>query len=156
MAGLDLTDRIMKTPKPPCDKCHGACCRATSRWPYAVEIMKKELDKFPEAVLMHSPYGKLVPVLPYIDGKCVHLSDDNRCQIYDRRPQICQEFTCVSGYMLYSDGTHGRFLRTNPDVTTLIETTSPAYVEYQRGFHKAMARRKSRPSGVKLEDWLKF
>lgn len=32
------------------------------------------------------------------DGSCVYLGDDNRCSIYDRRPQVCRNFNCKNGW----------------------------------------------------------
>jgi uncharacterized protein len=45
----------------PCEKC-GACCRHIS---------------------------KVLPSLDRGDGVCLHLSEDNLCEIYEERPLIC-------------------------------------------------------------------
>lgn len=46
-----------------CSRC-GLCCR--------------NIDKIPELVDFHTG-----------DGVCIHLSDDNLCDIYSTRPTIC-------------------------------------------------------------------
>lgn len=51
-------------PNFPCSEC-GACCRRAGRVP-----------GFPEPVDSN--------------GHCVHLTDDNRCGIYEDRPDICR------------------------------------------------------------------
>ena len=33
--------------------------------------------------------GKILPELDRGDCACVHLTDDNKCEIYDNRPLIC-------------------------------------------------------------------
>jgi Fe-S-cluster containining protein len=34
------------------------------------------------------------------DGACIHLGDDNKCLIYEKRPKVCQSFTCKGGWRL--------------------------------------------------------
>ena len=70
-----------------------------------------------------------LPVKP--DGRCIHLGDDNQCQIYERRPRVCQQFNCLYGYCL-GRTRHGFFLQDNPDVVTLLETTYPEYTHNAR------------------------
>ena len=33
---------------------------------------------------------------------CVHLDENNRCRIYEHRPQVCRGFTCKGGWWLHS------------------------------------------------------
>jgi len=33
-------------------------------------------------------------ILERHNDACVHLGDDNRCQIYEHRPRACREFDC--------------------------------------------------------------
>lgn len=60
-------------------------------------------------------------VLPYVDGKCQFLGDDDRCTIYDDRPAACRQFECVDHFD--RDGRHGEFLIRNPRVLKLLETS---------------------------------
>lgn len=48
-----------------CSKCNAYCCKAAMR----LEWFKKEYDRG--------------------DGVCKHLTDDNRCEIYANRPEVC-------------------------------------------------------------------
>lgn len=34
------------------------------------------------------------------DGSCVYLDPSNKCSIYDKRPIVCREFECGSGWAL--------------------------------------------------------
>jgi hypothetical protein len=36
------------------------------------------------------------------DGACVYLGNDNRCTIYQTRPQVCRDFSCQGGWLLTS------------------------------------------------------
>ena len=53
---------------------------------------------------MGSPHGPdaarltFERVLPYVDGRCQFLGDDDRCTIYDDRPANCRRFECAPGY----------------------------------------------------------
>ncbi len=61
-------------------------------------------------------------VLPYVDGRCQFLGEDDRCRIYADRPQSCRDFECVAFFNAGGVGRHGAFLRRNPDVVPLIES----------------------------------
>ena len=50
-------------------------------------------------------------ILPFVDGRCPHLSDDGRCGIYETRPQGCRDFDCSR---------EPRFLHHNPRIATLL------------------------------------
>lgn len=85
------------------------------------------------AVLLDDDEAKLFPaaiqysderlwVLPYVDGKCPYLGDDDRCTIYAQRPVGWQEFNCRAAYFSQQNGTqHAWFLLDNPHVIELIE-----------------------------------
>lgn len=45
-----------------CSKCKAYCCRVI---------------------------GKILPELDRGDCACIHLTDDNKCEIYDNRPLVC-------------------------------------------------------------------
>lgn len=61
-------------------------------------------------------------VLPYVEGRCQFLGDDDRCRIYEDRPQSCRDFECVRYYNAEGVGRHAAFLRRNPDLVPLIES----------------------------------
>jgi Fe-S-cluster containining protein len=62
-------------------------------------------------------------VLPYRDGRCIFLGDDDRCTIYEDRPANCRRFECTRAYHLGGrDVTrHGIFLQRNPAVRYLLD-----------------------------------
>jgi Fe-S-cluster containining protein len=62
-------------------------------------------------------------VLPYRDGRCIFLGEDDRCTIYGDRPVNCRRFECVRAY--HHGGrdvtSHGSFLQRNPAVVNLLD-----------------------------------
>lgn len=83
-----------------CAGCRAHCCRAE------LVALTQEDDRalYPEAFELDAD-GKhhlrqLLPssigwALPHgDDGACVYLKE-NRCSIYEKRPQMCREFSCV-------------------------------------------------------------
>lgn len=74
----------------PCHDCYAACCRQNGH-DFAALLQGEEVRKF-------RPFATKVPiranghvvvetVLPYRDGRCVFLGDDDRCTIYEDRPR---------------------------------------------------------------------
>lgn len=63
------------------------------------------------------------------DGACFHLDEDNKCSIYQNRPQVCRDFTCQGGWRLASvfpvaeDSTLSDYRQKNyrPEKDTFIE-----------------------------------
>jgi len=82
----------------------GACCRANR-----VELEDEDVARFERAgrgELARPPYarrddGSVVLVLRR-DKRCKHLEDDNRCAIYDIRPDACSTFPVASECCLSS------------------------------------------------------
>lgn len=72
----------------------GACCRENK-----VELERRDIERFEQAnlaKLTKMPYarrqdGKLVLRLTK-DRRCLHLARDNRCGIYEVRPEMCRVF----------------------------------------------------------------
>lgn len=114
---------------PPCDGCTGVCCKSPVH-KFAVILQPEEQDNYEHVWLDEdgnsikaggtAPFN---PVIPYKDGKCIYLGSDNRCTIYERRPTLCREFSCLSGYRKHGDKGHGFFLEDHPEVVELIELT---------------------------------
>jgi len=47
--------------------------------------------------LVSAHYGKPVEVVFFnVTHRCAQLDDDNRCKIYDTRPQTCRDFYCAA------------------------------------------------------------
>jgi len=101
--------------QPPCEKCQAYCCKQRGH-DFAVLLADDEVEQYEHAGLNKDQEW----CLPYVDGKCVYLGDDDRCSIYDRRPQLCRDFNCVLGYKLKGD-CHSYFLEDHPEVVSLIE-----------------------------------
>lgn len=111
--------------QPPCNYCNGACCRQTWNHAYAVVLDEDELEGLDYVVYNDPdpcfPEDAQISVLPYVDGKCIYLDQDNKCSVYDHRPKRCREFSCLSGYDFSTGRTNSFFLEDNPDVVKLIE-----------------------------------
>ena len=103
---------------PPCQHCTGCCCRQSWGHTYAVILTPVDLAFFDSYSVLNSDQDK---VLPYVDGKCIFLSEDNLCEVYEKRPELCRKFSCTNGYNLKGEGMHSFFLEDNPHVVSLIE-----------------------------------
>lgn len=109
--------------QPPCEACGGTCCRKTvDHHTFAVLLGSDE--SYPDMVKVKGIIDpdKIEHVLPYEDGACVYFKD-NRCSIYETRPQACREFNCWDGYKS-RDGQHSYFLQDHPKVAELLESLS--------------------------------
>jgi Fe-S-cluster containining protein len=110
----------------PCDLCRANCCKQNGH-DYAVLLESQEWQRFaPFCVEVQVDAGACPTterVLPYRDGRCQFLGDDDRCLIYDDRPANCRKFECAPGF--HERGSdrvgHSLFLRRNPDVLRLLE-----------------------------------
>lgn len=118
MAHDDLVEN-QGLPEPPCLRCHGACCRATSGHRFAVMLLPDEPHFEGESV--YESAGVRFRVLPYVEatGGCPNLREPGLCAIHDRRPRLCRVFNCRSA--LRPDGSPGEFLLENPAVYALLQ-----------------------------------
>jgi Fe-S-cluster containining protein len=110
----------------PCDLCTAACCKQNGHT-YAARLQDDEIRKF-------APFAIDVPitsddnqlsyerVLPYINGRCPFLGDDDRCTIYDDRPRACRQFQCIESFNADGIGRHGTFLQRNPRVREMLDS----------------------------------
>ena len=77
-----------------------------------------------EFAVWNGAVRSLEMVLPYRDGRCVFLGDDDRCTVYEDRPNSCRRFECVAGY--HHGGadvrSHSAFLERNPRVLQMLES----------------------------------
>lgn len=115
------TIRIAIVGPSPCDHCVAACCK---QWgpAYAVLLRGDEVRRFaPFAIdVPIEADGRLIVerVLPYVNGRCQFLGSDDRCTIYEDRPQSCRDFECVPHF---HHDVHGVFLQKNPHVLELLK-----------------------------------
>lgn len=109
----------------PCDLCTAACCRQNGH-EYAVlldgEAERRRFAPWSRDVRMDAGgQGVVERVLPYRDGRCVFLGEDDRCTIYEDRPVNCRRFQCVDAFHPGGRvGEHGRFLRLNSHVLNIL------------------------------------
>lgn len=110
----------------PCNLCAAYCCKENGH-DYAVLLEGDERRKFAafaiDALIVGDACSVVEKVLPYREGRCVFLGEDDRCTIYEDRPVNCRRFECVRGY---HDGgsslaAHSRFLNLNPAVVKMLE-----------------------------------
>ena len=77
-----------------CDHCIAKCCRY-----FALPIDTPEEEKDYQYIrwyLLHERASVFVDEGTWyllVHTKCKHLGDDNRCGIYNTRPQICREYS---------------------------------------------------------------
>jgi Fe-S-cluster containining protein len=111
----------------PCDLCTAACCKQNGHG-YAVllegEGERRRFAPFAVDVPIEQSGGGVVleRVLPYRNGRCAFLGEDDRCSIYEDRPMNCRRFQCISGYAGGGKWRrHSDFLRLNPGVLAMLE-----------------------------------
>jgi Fe-S-cluster containining protein len=105
----------------PCGQCRANCCKQNGH-DFAVLLRPEEYGRFgPFSVRVAMESGVWERVLPYREGRCQFLGADDRCTIYEDRPQSCREFECVRYYNEGGVGRHGRFLELNADVREMLD-----------------------------------
>ena len=110
----------------PCDRCVAACCRQNGH-EFAVILEEDErvrFGPFAQMVSMRRSDGTLASefVLPYRDGRCQFLGDDDRCSVYDDRPRACRAFECTTKFNAHGIDRHDPFLMRNPRVLELLQS----------------------------------
>jgi Fe-S-cluster containining protein len=119
-----MTLRIAIVGQSPCEHCYAACCRQNGH-DYAALLRGAERRRFAAfsiEVPIRSDGGIVLErVLPYVDGRCQFLGDDDRCTIYEDRPQACRDFQCVPHFHADGVGRHRVFLQRNPRVLKILE-----------------------------------
>lgn len=119
------TIRIAVVGASPCDQCVAACCKQNGH-EYAVLLQgDAERRRFAAWSIDASirDGGRIIVerVLPYVNGRCQFLDTQDRCTIYEDRPQSCRDFECTKAYNCDGIARHGRFLQLNPHVLKLLE-----------------------------------
>lgn len=89
-----------------CRSCNAACCR----WGHAIRVGVGEKDGLEEIdssieIVEEFP-GEWF--LQHKNGVCPFLDEDDKCGIYEKRPQVCRDFDCST--LNYSHA----FLQDNP------------------------------------------
>jgi Fe-S-cluster containining protein len=126
MKGQSRRLRIAITGQSPCETCWARCCKQKGH-DYAVLLLESEYARFgpfaADVVIADRGIRVVEKVLPYCDGRCQFLDDDDRCLIYEDRPHYCRRFQCVRAF--HHGGvdvsSHGEFLKRNRDVLEMLE-----------------------------------
>ena len=79
--------------QPDCANCQDSCCVA----PHVTELCSEDISTLEAAGLDWAiapgiPKEGLSPSLKQNDGRCVFLTPENRCSIYNARPVVCRAF----------------------------------------------------------------
>jgi Fe-S-cluster containining protein len=108
----------------PCHLCTAACCKQNGH-AYAAVLRGDEIRKFAafsvDAPIRSGDRVIVEKVLPYVDGRCQFLGDDDRCTIYPDRPAACRTFECIDHFNQDGIGAHGPFLARNAGVRQMLQ-----------------------------------
>ena len=119
-----MSIRIAIVGASPCDRCVAACCKQNGH-DYAALLRGDEVRKFAAySTRVSIRDGERVVVehaLPYADGRCQFLGQDDRCTIYEDRPNACRAFQCIEHFNVRG---HGVFLQRNPKVREMLDVLS--------------------------------
>ncbi len=84
----------MSTHQPPCSSCEALCCKHV-----ALEIDKPSTKKDYDNIRWYLLHQNVSVFIDSNNGwyikfetPCEHISDDNRCNYYEKRPKICREY----------------------------------------------------------------
>ncbi|QOV90336.1 YkgJ family cysteine cluster protein [Humisphaera borealis] len=111
----------------PCNRCYAACCKQNGHdWSVLLQTDDERRRFRPWAIdlAVTGDDGAVVveKVLPYRDGRCIFLGDDDLCQIYEDRPLSCRKFECTGHFNRHGVGKHTRFIDLNPRVREMLES----------------------------------
>lgn len=104
-----------------CEHCTAKCCRYFA---LPIEEPKKRKDfDFIRWYLLHQYASVFIEdgswyLLVHTD--CKHLQDDNRCGIYETRPQICRDYT-TDNCEYEDDWTYDRYFETPEQIAEYVD-----------------------------------
>jgi Fe-S-cluster containining protein len=118
--------RIAVVGSSPCHACAALCCKQNGH-AFAVLLdgddERRRFAAFSADVAIDGDAAPVAErVIPYVDGRCRFLGDDDRCTIYDDRPRNCRRFECVRYFHSEPDRSHGTFLTRNPIALRAVES----------------------------------
>jgi Fe-S-cluster containining protein len=92
-----------------CDGC-GACCRTFSIFASEADARREprvaaEGRRLPLSLAAEGKHFRLFP-LPFLDA-CAFLDGEDRCTIYERRPEVCRAFAAGSEQCRLAREAHG-------------------------------------------------
>lgn len=123
--------RIAVAGASPCPRCSAACCKRTvSEFAVLLETdeERRRFAAWSVTIGLRDAASRLrhERVIPYREGGkegacCTFLGRDDRCTIYEDRPQACRRFECTRHFNQEGLGRHGLFLRGNAQVVQLLQ-----------------------------------
>lgn len=91
---MDLDDSVeiedIPLPVIDCSGCLAPCCKELG----IIEVDPDELNGHMIVYPCSNPDPEVYILQRREDGACIHLTDDNRCGIYEHRPMECRYFDC--------------------------------------------------------------
>ncbi|MEM7475856.1 MAG: YkgJ family cysteine cluster protein [Planctomycetota bacterium] len=106
-----------------CDYCNAKCCRYFAL-PIEPPSTIKDFD-FMRWFLLHDRASIFVEDddwYIFVHTVCKHLQPDNRCGIYETRPEICREYT-TDECEYDEDSTYEKFFETPEQIAEYVEAT---------------------------------
>ena len=93
------------------ENCQAMCCRI--KWDVGLTSEECATGTYRYEAICTIDGNKCIGKLPQCINRrhrlansatecCIYISEDNTCAIYDRRPQVCRDFSCKNGWMLNS------------------------------------------------------
>jgi Fe-S-cluster containining protein len=104
-----------------CEYCTGRCCRYFAL-PIETPTSRRDFD-FLRWYLLHGRASLFTEDGTWylmVHTECKHLEPDNRCAIYEHRPQICREYT-TANCEYDDDWTYEHYFETPEQVEEYIE-----------------------------------
>jgi len=108
-----------------CDHCSAKCCKY-----FAVQIdtptTRQDFD-YIRWYLLHAAAAVFVEEGAWyllVHTTCKHLQSDNRCGIYDTRPQVCREYS-TENCEYEDDWVYERYFETSEQVEEYVEAVLP-------------------------------
>ena len=89
LRGISAMEQAVNECLPMCEACGGACCKYVS---ISVPYMTADQERWART------RGELDLTTWRIRSRCEHLGGDDRCMIYETRPDVCREYA-VGGPM---------------------------------------------------------
>lgn len=130
-----------------CDHCTAKCCHYFAL-PIDEPTCRKDFD-FIRWYLLHDRATVFVDEETWyllVHTTCKHLQDDNRCGIYETRPQICREYT-TNECEFEDDWCYERYFETPEQIDEYAEAMyGPQFT--QAGRRKQDAIRSRKPMGL--------
>ena len=125
MARKKPSRKELKPGEYPCEHCTGKCCRYFAL-PIETPTNRKDFD-YIRWYLLHDRATVFTEDEDWyllVHTKCKHLQPDNRCAMYETRPQICREYK-MDNCEYEDDWTYERYFETSEQVEEYMDAVLP-------------------------------